>query len=77
MIPISRLRDAPQRPLRVSLDGRRIDGGVADAMQIMRERCEDPKIRVNICHSAVTPLQRPIRRGRWRPLLSPFPTSLH
>jgi AraC family carnitine catabolism transcriptional activator len=42
MIPISRLRDAPQRPLRVSLDGRRIDGRIAEALRIMRERCEDP-----------------------------------
>jgi transcriptional regulator GlxA family with amidase domain len=42
MIPFSRLRDAPQRPLRVSLDGRSIDGRIAEALRIMREQREDP-----------------------------------
>ncbi len=42
LIPISRLRDAPQRPLRVSFDGRTIDGRVAEALRIMRDRRESP-----------------------------------
>lgn len=42
MIPISRLRDAPQRPPRISPDGRTIDGRVAEALRIMREHRENP-----------------------------------
>jgi transcriptional regulator GlxA family with amidase domain len=42
MIPISRLRSAPQRPSRASVDGRLIDGRIGEALRIMQDRLEEP-----------------------------------